>query len=217
MKVIKDGQEYLVPSGTSPAKLAPGYAAEPIVNGKRLPESARSQPLRDGDQLEWASPTVVKAMLSPREQSLVEHDLGMASAYFEKLCGVEFEVDFQYREDYCVITNFPLPKGFSQRSIPLLVPLSGFPLKPPPGLHVPTAAPDTQRLAKSYYVNSTSAPPYGRTHNLTANGWAWLCLRKMTGKGDGWDWDYQHTTGGPDSLKNLLVIFDANNREAVAA
>lgn len=216
MKVIKDGHEYLVPSGTTPGKLAPQYQADPIVNGKRLDEAARQQPLRDGDQLEWAPANIVKAMLSAREQALVEHDLAMASAYFEKLCGTEFEVDFVYREDYCVITNFPLPKGYSKRSIPLLLPLSGFPFKPLPGLHVPTTAPDTPRLAKTYYVKGDGPPPYSRTHDLTANGWAWLCLRKMTNNGDGWEWDYQYTTGGPDSIKNLLVIFDANNRQAVA-
>lgn len=217
MKVIKDGQEYLVPASTTPSQLAPRAPANAIVNGRPAEGAALNRPLRDGDMLEWAPDNIVKAMLTPREQDLVVRDLAMASAYFEQLCGTEFEVDFEYRQDYCVITNFPLPRGFLQPNIPLLVPLSGFPLKPPPGLHVPTSAPDTPRLAKSYYVNGTSPPPYSRTHDLTANGWAWLCLRKKTEKGDGWDWDYEHTTGGLDSIKKLLVVFDSQNRVAVGA
>ena len=220
MQVKINGKDAIFKANPTPASLAPLAPApgmEPIVNGRRLSGDQMTQPLQDGAVVEYAAQGVVKASLGPNEQRLVLRDLEDASRYFVDLYGprAEFDVDFDTDEEYIIINNFRLPrdKGYLSSVVPLLIPLSGFSSFPPPGVHVPTDHPDTAKLAKGYSIFKHGAPPYSRTHDLTTQGWAWLCLRKMAGSGDGWNWRYKYTTGGPDTLKDLMVMFDAFNRE----
>lgn len=222
MRVKINGQEATFRSDNLTASMlaqhAPAAGMMPVVNGRVLSPEAMQQPLRDGAIVEYAAQGVVKARLGAPEQRLVLRDLEDANRYFVDLYGAsaEFDVDFDADEEYLIINNFQLPpgNGFRRPALPLLVPLSGFPMSPPPGLHVPVEHPDTARLSKGYTVFKDSPPPYARTHNLTAQGWAWLCLRKKAGGGDEWNWKYRYTTQGPDTIKDLLVLFDAYNREA---
>jgi len=221
MRVKIDGREAVFRSSQTSASalahLAPAPGMTPVIDGRLLQPEAMQQPLRDGAIVEYAARDVVKAGLGVPEQRLVLRDLEDANRYFVDLYGhhAEFDVDLEPAEEYLIINNFPLPadKAYRRVALPLLVPLSGFPNSPPPGLHVPAAHPDTARLARGYAVFQDSPPPYSRTHDLNSQGWAWLCLRKMAGDGDGWSWRYRYTTQGPDTLKDMLVLFDAYNRE----
>lgn len=154
-------------------------------------------------------------MLGHHDQQLVLQDLEQLSEYYERLYNMELEVDVHWDEDYIVLVNHPLPAGYAIGHIPVLLPLDGFPFKPPPGLHVPRQSPATPQLARSYALFQDGPPPYSRTHDLVNQGWSWLCLRKKTGSGDGWSWDYKYTTGGVDSLMSLFAVFDAENKRAL--
>lgn len=221
MRVKINGQEATFRTDKLTASMleqhAPAPGMMPVVNGRVLSPEAMQQPLRENSIVEYAAKGVVKAQLGTPEQRLVLQDLEDANRYFVDLYGPEgeFDIDFDAEEEYLIINNFKLPsgQGFKCPVMPLLIPLSGFPMSPPPGLHVPNKHPDTPRLAKAYSLFKNSPPPYSRTHNLTSQGWAWLCLRKKAGGGDEWNWKYRYTTQGPDSIKDLLVLFDAFNRE----
>lgn len=131
-----------------------GSSLVPIVNGEYPVSDAKVVPLKEGDQFVYAAKDVVQACrevtdrLGRHDQQMVLHCHEQRSVYCERPDNMELELHVYWDGDCIVTVNDPLPADYATMHIPALLPLDGYPSKPPPGLPVPRESPATPLLAR---------------------------------------------------------------------
>jgi hypothetical protein len=130
------------------------------------------------------------------------------TAYFSGSKAGEPDVDII--GDAVVIKNYPLPKKFGEKTIPLLLILSGFPELAPAGIYIPTKHPDIMDFKKIFWTTEGDVGFSERVETLGYEGWTWMCNGYRALSSHDGKWRYCHTTkNGNDSLATLLAAFYA--------
>lgn len=115
----------------------------------------------------------------------------LSRVYHQK---VEFGFDPSLAVWWVHLPQLPLPRGWRQRSTPLLITVKeGYPMSPPDGFMLRMGLVDEQGRTPGHY--------FGSHMGRGMDGWAWFCLHPT-----GWSGDFDFRDG--DSIVKYLHLIE---------